>query len=889
MEAPLTALESETDLQDSLPSAFPFTPVDDRSDVTSSTANTPGSTGRSLGELRTVPPPLPSPSLRITSVYKDLPFLPPFKQLQDSSRAGETTEATLSGHGVSLARRPSANQHASGQTVPATNSPASNRQHSPTSHMDLAPSPLLPSSALSLVEEEVSFSSSVLPQLDLPSDPPTVESDLHERRRKRIGQLLLSLDESAVSGDLLAASRTRHPDRASLNQANRANGQHNTQNPVTHQSGLREDPVAGSGELSAAMDKSAGEDMYHTLDSDLVMLLSPHRLSPLPSLVVPGSAFLSSSASPSRVPVPLPTNSWAPQTRSSPVARTGSGAAHLASSPSPSSPSFRLNNVLPYRAQISTTPTGAPNDKDIHSARSSPIPSTRRLASESSYVAENRKSGEFSIPPARALPHRSPFVTAAMSRKRSASFDLSGSTTFMKDSSDPFVMPKRTDWLGPKTAKAFAAAGLLDRDKDRSSPFLNTRSETPSGHRGIALNSWRTHSERNVAVGSVRSHSRLGSEIISPSYRSRHGGDSSPSYGRGSLDLTAPPSPVSTHRTLVSSITSSSQSQQSALQLLRERHELETEALLLALAGSKRSERDLRSENEELAAYVAQLEQRVASLEAEKEQERSKRRIRERGWETTSNSEVEALDKRRQDILSARPLTRGWNTHARVRAMAPLGRSSGYASRSSPNETPRSASTALIFRNERDVNSRSTTPVRLSEWTNSLPPKITPPPMPRALTPPTPSARTEAAPDLAPVDADFDPWNEDSFHLAQESGGLQDNRQRLSSASVASLLPQMPGSMSMLVHERPVSGPLSEEDEFSFGSASPSSLTLVHPRNSTPKPPAPNISPVTADFSFNSIPGSPRSLRLRPEEEMHLADLISLQGLEITDVIGDLN
>ncbi|KAF8596947.1 hypothetical protein BDV93DRAFT_610628 [Ceratobasidium sp. AG-I] len=886
-KTPLTALESETGAQDSLTSTFPFTPVDDRSDVTSSTANTPGSTGQSLGELRTVPPPLPSPSLRMTGVHKELPFLPPLHQ-HGPSRTGVTAEGTPSSSDVASARDPSPNQ-----SVSATNSPASNEQYPLASSMDTSFSPFLPSSALSLVEEEVSFSASILPQLDLPSEPVSLptEFDLRERRRKRIGQLLSSLDVGVVNGDLPFASRAGDAEHSGSNQTSRADGQIVTQDASMYRSDTREDPVAVSARSSGTVDKNLGEDKYHTLDSDLFKLLSPHRLLPLPSLAVPGSASLPSSASPNRLPVPLATNSWVPQTQSSPAPRTGTRALHLTSTPSPSSPSFRPSDVLPPRAQRSTTPAGAPNDKNLHSARSSPVPSTRRLASESPYGTENSNAGDFLTSYGRAIPHRSPSVTAAMTRKRSASFDLSGSTTFMKDSSDPFTMPKRTDWLGPKTAKAFAAAGLLDREKERSGPFSSVRSETPGGHRGIALNSWRTHSERNVGAGSVRSHSRLGSEIISPSYRSRHGGDSSPSYGRGSLDLTAPPSPVSTHRTLVSSVTSSSQSQQSALQMLRERHELETEALLLALAGSKRSERDLLTENEELAAYVAHLEQRVASLEAEREQERSKRRIRERGWEATASSEVDALDKRRQDILLGRPSTRGWGAHTRVKTVVPS-RSPGYASSRtipSPSDTPRSASTSLIFRNELDAKSRSTTPVGPLTWTNSLPPKTSSSPIPRTSTPPTPSARAEVAPASISTDVDFDPWNEDSFIQPPESGAVQDGRQRLSSASMASLLPQMPGSMSMLVHERPVSGPLSEEDEFSFGSASPSSLTLVQPRNSTPKPSAPNMSPVTADFSFNSIPGSPRSLRLRPEEEMHLADLISLQGLEITDVIGDLN
>lgn len=499
--------------------------------------------------------------------------------------------------------------------------------------------------------------------------------------------------------------------------------------------------------------------------------------------------------------------------------------------------------------------------------------------------------------PSRPVLGRSPSVSAAMTRKRSASFDFSGSTTFGQDLNDPFTAhsngPKRADWLGPKTAKAFAAAGLLDKDKERSGLHSNVRSETPV-HRG-ALDAWRSHSGRNgfgAGPGSVRSHSRLGSEIISPSFRSRSlaGGDSSPGYGRASLDLTAPPSPVSTHRTLVSNATSSSQSQQSALQTLRERHELETEALLLALAGSKRAERDLRAENEELSTYIVQLERRIAMLEAEKEQQdRSKSRARDRHWNTPSSSDVEVLDKRRQDIVAGRLSTRGWGGNATKSAL-PNNRPTAYGTNRPlllPNETPRSASAASVRRSSEDVHSRSSTP---SKYWSSVDVAGHSPvaPLSRARTPSGAGTAAASEPPVRTPETEFEEWNESSFGQPLQSSPRADARNRLSSHSVISLLPQMPGSMSMLVHEQP-GGESFEEDAISFGSASPSSLTLVHPRSNTPKPVPANISPITAEFSFNSIPGSPRSLRLRPEEEMHLADLISLQGLEITDVVTNLD
>ena len=37
-----------------------------------------------------------------------------------------------------------------------------------------------------------------------------------------------------------------------------------------------------------------------------------------------------------------------------------------------------------------------------------------------------------------------------------------------------------------------------------------------------------------------------------------------------------------------------------------------------------------------------------------------------------------------------------------------------------------------------------------------------------------------------------------------------------------------------------------------------------------------NVSPTTANFSMNEMAGSPRSLYLRPEHELHLGDMASL-------------
>ncbi|KAG9122889.1 hypothetical protein FRC07_000539 [Ceratobasidium sp. 392] len=931
-KTPVTAPESENDWNESAPTAYPFTPVDDRSDVTSSTHNTPSSAHKSATqESQAAVPPLPSPS-PFRSLPTELSVLAqPSTNLNGGDLASSPNPWADSPPGEDSASRASPEGNLTTKLSPAK---SSRREHSvlgllgeldgalaalgsasvpdqPQSrtvetgvpsvfaarslNSNAASNAITPSftrASLDLpsAREERLATAPAPPGIKLPTETVSTETKVAlEKHRERLGQLLSSLDAVTGNGDLHGTAHSGDSDRLT--------GQRGVQlDPLDGSayrgSGLREDHIA----VSAQRPKNGDRDdqNLHTIDSDLAKLLSPHRLAQV-SHSAPGSALVPTIAlpppSPRYSPQPLPSGSRTPQPHTRPDSRAGSSALYAASTPSPSTASFRPSDIqLPSKYQHLPPSSGASNGKGYHSAKNSPVLSKASLASASPAGVERGHSRDFSTPNAypRTGIQYAPSASAAMTRKRSASFDLSGSTTFMRDSSDPFITPsgpRRTDWLGPRTAKAFAAAGLLDTNtggKERPSPISSARSD---GHRAAP---WRTQQNELGRMGSIRSHSRLGSEIVSPSSRTRAltgGTDSSPSYRRGSLDQTAPPSPVSTHRTLVSSAPSSSQSQQSALQTLRERHELETEALLLALAGSKKSERDLRVENEQLTAYIGELERRIAALEGGRDQERGKWHSRDRPWGPSSASDVESLDKRRQDILAGRPLTRGWSAHNRGQSAAP-NRSPAYGDSRplpSPNGMPRSASVAAMYRSsDFDAKPRSATPsTRRSNWVDLAPTSRTAAPTPRNLTPPSVKLG-----DLSALDSgtDFDQWHEESFAPPPEANKLQRSSLTPSNISTTSLIPDMPAGMSLLVQE---SGPLSE-DEYSFRSSSPASLTLVQPRNSTPKPAPPaNVSPITADFSFNSIPGSPRSLRLRPEEEMHLADLISLQGLEITDVLSN--
>ncbi|QRV99467.1 Arginine-glutamic acid dipeptide repeats protein [Ceratobasidium sp. AG-Ba] len=859
---------------------YSFAPVDDRSDVTSSTRNTPSSVRKPSGSVQPVVDPLPSPS--------------PFRALPGGLGMSTQPETSMNNIGLAGPQNPWADHVIARAGV-----------DTPQSRADFEEQASMAFSASRTARREHAIMG-LLGELDGALSAASSESQARSKEPTTAGDEKAFVGTAGLAvvtmseGDLTCADYT-HPIISNSGQQTTLSGHRNAAgarqemvgrpsitlppNSVERQEDHLDSVIASDhppspllGDLVDTSQPTPGHRDIHThsytINADPTKPLLPNRQSRM-SFSAPNSAPIPTISlppdSPGWSPSPLPFASQAPA-RSSPENRAESGSLHVAATPSPSA-SFRSSDVqVPLKPQL--TGHGVSSTRSYQSARNSPV-LTRAVPSTPSLGGFELSNVRDILSPlnshSRTLVQHPSTVGATVTRKRSASFDLSGSVTFAKDFSDPFTssyssQPRRTDWLGPRTAKAFAAAGLLDNksDKDHASPVFGARSDSPRG----AL--WRTQQSESGRPGGPRSHSRLGSEIISPSSRSRglaKGTDYSPSFRRSSLDHTAPPSPVSTHRTLVSSTASSSQSHPSALQTLRERHELETEALLLALAGSKKSEKDLRLENEQLLAYIKQLEQRVIELEQDRDREGSKWRTKRHAWDTASTSNIDKFDRRRQDTFNGRPSTRAWSIHSRTKSTA-LNRSSAYGATHASSvlsEAPRSASVTEVFRNgDFGTKLRSTTPpANRSMISDSMP-----------------IERTHSA----NTSAESERWHEDPSMSYCRPNLRSTGPQTLANNSVTSLLPQLPGAMSLIMQE---AGPLSEDD-YSFGSGSPSSLTLVHPRNSTPKPcPPNNISPVTAEFSFNSIPASPRSLRLRPDEEMHLADLISLQGLEVTDVLDE--
>ena len=191
-------------------------------------------------------------------------------------------------------------------------------------------------------------------------------------------------------------------------------------------------------------------------------------------------------------------------------------------------------------------------------------------------------------------------------RKRSTSV-IEGRVT-MASPTPPAPLPaprSMTDWLGPRTAKAFAAAGLLDFDLDASSASASR----PTSRFGTTRSSIDRDSRSRYA----------------PSRAAFSEAGSSSSWGARSASRAAgyseTPEAMSTPRTVFSSAStaptsvSASSIAPSELQQLQEKHALETSALLNALADSQRTTKMLREENAQLRDRIQELEDKLADTQ----------------------------------------------------------------------------------------------------------------------------------------------------------------------------------------------------------------------------------------------------------------------------------
>ncbi|KAG6813887.1 hypothetical protein H0H92_006294 [Tricholoma furcatifolium] len=392
-----------------------------------------------------------------------------------------------------------------------------------------------------------------------------------------------------------------------------------------------------------------------------------------------------------------------------------------------------------------------------------------------------------------------------------------------------------TDWLGPRTLKAFKAAGLLDPEREQQDHLDRPGPGSVSGlSAGVGPSHGRYTSMRSTSEYNPRAASRLAFSEAGGSSVSRRGSGSgtvafgleSPTTSSGSRDTARSPS-LSTAPTSVSgSVVAFNQGRErewDEIRELKEKHTSETEALLGALSDSQRTTRLLREENGEIR-------ERLERTEAEND---ALRRV------------VAELTKEAGDLRVQVQMLKSSTNVTRL----------GPSTRNTPVKRS-GLSRPLHFEDDDDIEwsgQASGTEYNRSEMTlDSL----------------QPSRRSKIAPD----------GGHHSFELPQTGSvgfsstpAAPKHKRRFSTTS--SIFPIPPANMTMLLHD--------EQDAASFdGGLDPSQfsptisapLPLHHGDSIVYNASAGSISPT----NFSMTTGSPGSLFLRPEHELHLGDMDSL-------------
>ncbi|KAF7306663.1 DUF2012 domain-containing protein [Mycena indigotica] len=209
-------------------------------------------------------------------------------------------------------------------------------------------------------------------------------------------------------------------------------------------------------------------------------------------------------------------------------------------------------------------------------------------------------------------------------RKRSMSVDeqTSPSTSTSRNASPQRQLSRpgsslanRAEWLGPRTAKAFRAAGLLGPPGDNESGEAQSPSEASRSGR--------------FRFGSVRAPSRS-ERMTSPAFGStrRRGSGSGSYFGSAGSQLGESPTLTLSSRdtprsasTAPTSVSGASwERDRDEIRELKDKHAIETGALLSALSDSQRTTKVLREENNELRQRLAKLEtdtERITQMERE--------------------------------------------------------------------------------------------------------------------------------------------------------------------------------------------------------------------------------------------------------------------------------
>lgn len=668
----------------------------------------------------------------------------------------------------------------------------------------------------------------------------------------------------------------------------------------------------------------------NSVDRDLADILSPHsavKPVPLQTNLTPNKPSLNpttpnSPASPaSRLPRARQASSFLPRLRTSNPSSSPSPQfpTHHAPSPPPATPKPSSSIVVNGNGYNTPKPSPSPalpststplRDRDG-------IPSLRVLDTMTTTVRDRASPiPRISSHPAR-MRKRSMSVQEKFGRGRSEDVVRSGSSlstygTKPSRGSDGGVESgssvnessassgPKMEWLGPRTAKAFRAAGLLDFDRekerdreegsepterlrDRSCSSSGVLSPSPLGIGNAASNlnrfaSLRSASDYNPVYG--RSHSRLtlsevgsgvprkGSEPFS-AYGSTgshggSGGGGGSSYGHnglmesptftvssGSRERDTPKSSISTAPTSLADsfgylgrdrserdLHREREREREEMREMKEKHGTEMGALLGALSDSQRTVRVLREENSDLRD---RLERFTVAVQANQELRQAYGDLQTE----CSNLERENVDLRKE-LAGLRGLTHSW--------------SGGGNSSGSRTPVPKAAMSSSPL--ARTYTSR----VAHEEYDDTF------------------------------IDHGSEVENHHHPHYSSNkdppdiilppSSPVSSKKRRMSNSS--SIFPIPPSNMTLLLHEDVTS---TFGSIFSLPPPATSSQRNTHVQSQSSPPISylnfagnipPNssvtsigsISPSTANFSM--VTGSPGSLFLRPEHEILLGDMESL-------------
>ena len=454
---------------------------------------------------------------------------------------------------------------------------------------------------------------------------------------------------------------------------------------------------------------------------------------------------------------------------------------------------------------------------------------------------------------------------SSRNRKRSMSVNESKSS----------VMRRVPDWMGPRTTRAFVAAGLLDLDRDheedRPRPSLSRNdyrpqsSLRPATADGTSERNFRAPS-RTTTISTLYAPSRVSESRSSWDRReSISRAMTMAELNRGDSPVTtitsSTPTSGSNPRTAfsVSSATSLSGSSpnqpfhqvqvETVIQSLKDKHALETEALLSALADSQYTSRSLREENAQLKGRIQDLEEQISDLV---EQLNVTRRSTP-PFPAQSYAHVMLSRSRSGSRASSAETRPMW--HSRMQSFV-------IASNTSVDDAEHSSDMPII--NTDDNNLKTPTP-SMGDPVINISPRL----------------------------------------VAQ----LSEHNIRKRASTASSVFPVVPSNMSMLMHEENGGGE-SEGDTGSLGFHFPYPQSQSQSRANSPPPSptlllsrltasasAPGVSRVargrhtakpsmssigsgastSADMmSLFSVPGSPGSLRLKPEDEKHLGEMMSI-------------